>query len=179
MPFTACYLKLYKLPFGATDRSFMCHAVLISPDSSSTQKPEKQDDKSASSKKAAPDSGKDGNGGPREFLVFSLPITTPTEPKEGKKYVRGTQATVERVRELEGGEIEWTCASVSTPGGNIPVRLSESKMCVSPFPPLSAPLSLSCHVPSLTLPHAAASPLPPLHHHPTGPNPSPTRSRPS
>ena len=110
----------------------MCHAVLVSPDSSSTEKPEQQDDKSSSSKKPKPDKdAKDGgNGGPREFLVFSLPITTPTEPKEGKKYVRGTQATVERVRELEGGEIEWTCASLSTPGGNIPVRLSESKMCV-------------------------------------------------
>ncbi|GAA5936631.1 hypothetical protein JCM3775_000151 [Rhodotorula graminis] len=131
----ACYLKLYKLPFGATDRSFMCHAVLVSPSSSSTQEPEQQDDKSASSNKPKPDKdakdGGKGSGGPREFLVFSLPITTPTEPKEGKKYVRGTQATVERVRELEGGEIEWTCASLSTPGGSIPVRLSESKMSQS------------------------------------------------
>ncbi|BGP38574.1 hypothetical protein JCM10449v2_002509 [Rhodotorula kratochvilovae] len=127
-----CYLKLYKLPFGATDRSFLCHVVVISPNSASTQQPNEQDEKSASSKKPAPDSAKDGgNGGPREFLVFSLPITTPTELKEEKKYVRGMTATIERIRELDGGEIEWTCASLSTPGGSIPVKLSESKMANS------------------------------------------------
>ncbi|GAA6003145.1 uncharacterized protein JCM10292_002890 [Rhodotorula paludigena] len=125
-----CYCKLYKLPFGATDRSFMAHCRVVSP-SLSTEETNETDDKSASSKKPKGDSASESNDGLREFLVFSLPITTSTDVKEEKKYVRGTQATVERVRELEGGTIEWSCASLSTPGGNIPVKLSESKMANS------------------------------------------------
>jgi hypothetical protein len=37
--------------------------------------------------------------------------------------------------------IEWSCASLSTPGGSIPVKLSESKMCVflSLLPPFFPP----------------------------------------
>ncbi|KAJ8295963.1 putative CDP-alcohol phosphatidyltransferase class-I family protein C22A12.10 [Rhodotorula toruloides] len=128
-----CFLKLYKLPFGATDRSFMTHSVVVSP-SSSTQQPSSQDP-NASSSSSPPESksksSSPSSDGPREFLVFSLPITTQIEVPEEKKYVRGTQATVERVRELEGGEIEWSCASLSTPGGNIPVKLSEGKMAAS------------------------------------------------
>jgi cytoskeletal protein RodZ len=129
-----CFLKLYKLPFGATDRSFMTHSVVASPSSSSTQQPSSQDPNASSSSppksksKSSESESDSASGGPREFLVFSLPITTEVEIKEEKKYVRGTQATVERVRELEGGEIEWSCASLSTPGGSIPVKLSEGKM---------------------------------------------------
>ncbi|BGP23413.1 hypothetical protein Rt10032_c02g0848 [Rhodotorula toruloides] len=130
-----CFLKLYKLPFGATDRSFMTHSVVASPSSSSTQQPSSQDADAASSSppksKSSSSDSSSPSSSPREFLVFSLPITTQVEVKEEKKYVRGTQATVERVRELEGGEIEWSCASLSTPGGNIPVKLSEGKMAAS------------------------------------------------
>ncbi|GAA6037968.1 hypothetical protein JCM8097_009514 [Rhodosporidiobolus ruineniae] len=129
-----CYCKLYKLPFGATDRSFMCHLVVVSPTDSATST--EQPAGSHSSAKAsnqdpnAQDASKSGKGA-REFLVFSLPVDTPNPPKEEKKYVRGTTATVERIRELPGGDIEWACASLSTPGGSIPVKLSESKMAQS------------------------------------------------
>ncbi|BGP14539.1 hypothetical protein JCM10213_001887 [Rhodosporidiobolus nylandii] len=128
-----CYVKLYKLPFGATDRSFAGHVVVCSPSDSATSS-----DQPAQSHSSAKASDKDPNSkgatsgpkGSRQFLVFSLPID-PGEIPEEKKYVRGTTATVERIRELDGGEIEWTCASLSTPGGSIPVKLSESKMAQS------------------------------------------------
>lgn len=61
-------------------------------------------------------------------MVFSLPFTTDRDIKEEKKYVRGTQATVERIREVDGGDIEWSCASLSTPGGNLPIKMVEGKM---------------------------------------------------
>lgn len=44
--------------------------------------------------------------------------------------MRGSYVAVEEVKELENGEIEWTCASRSTPGGSIPTRLAESHMFV-------------------------------------------------
>ncbi|GAA5923024.1 hypothetical protein JCM1841_000286 [Sporobolomyces salmonicolor] len=124
-----CWLKLYKLPFGATDRSFMCRVIVCSPSSSSS-------DKSSSSKgtssSGTPRTYLSSKPGSREFIVFSLPFTTDPAPSEEKKYVRGTTATCERIREVEGGkEIEWVCASLSTPGGSIPVKLSESKMAAS------------------------------------------------
>ncbi|GAA6019483.1 hypothetical protein JCM10207_001404 [Rhodosporidiobolus poonsookiae] len=126
-----CFLKLYKLPFGATDRSFMCHSVTCSPtDSLPSSEQPAQSHESAKASGENPNS-KDTSSAPkgqREFLVFSLPVETPAAPKEEKKYVRGTQATIERVREVDGGDIEWSCASLSTPGGSIPVKLSESKM---------------------------------------------------
>ncbi|GAA5976332.1 hypothetical protein JCM10908_005462 [Rhodotorula pacifica] len=146
----ACYCKLYKLPFGATDRSFLSHVVVAASMPSATGttddtsaeagKKDKKDKKSKKDKKGDKDAGdaEEGGGapgnkadGPREFMVFSLPITTDTPIREEKKYVRGTQATVERIRELDGGGIEWSCASLSTPGGNIPVKLAEGKMAQS------------------------------------------------
>jgi len=46
--------------------------------------------------------------------------------------VRGMTVTVERIEEEdEGKTIVWTCASLSTPGGSIPVKLGESKMAAS------------------------------------------------
>ncbi|GAA5829404.1 hypothetical protein JCM11251_005036 [Rhodosporidiobolus azoricus] len=126
-----CFLKLYKLPFGATDRSFIANIVVCSPSSLTSSDQPSQSHSSAKASSEDPNSKSAGEKGPREFIVFSLPVDPPTPPKEEKKYVRGTTATVERVRELEGGNIEWTCASLSTPGGSIPVKLSESKMAQS------------------------------------------------
>ncbi|GAA5967148.1 hypothetical protein JCM11641_000455 [Rhodosporidiobolus odoratus] len=129
-----CYLKLYKLPFGATDRSFMCHLVVCSPSDSATssdQPSQKHSSAKASEKDTKSKEASSAPKGEREFMVFSLPITTSAEVKEEKKYVRGTTATVERIREVDGGDIEWTCASLSTPGGSIPVKLVESKMAQS------------------------------------------------
>ncbi|GAA5868715.1 hypothetical protein JCM8547_003792 [Rhodosporidiobolus lusitaniae] len=127
-----CYLKLYKLPFGATDRSFLCNVVVVSPSSISTDQPAQSHSSAKASDKSF--NAKDASSAPkgqREFLVFSLPITTTEALPEEKKYVRGTSCTVERIKEIDGGDIEWTCASLSTPGGSIPVKLSESKMSQS------------------------------------------------
>jgi hypothetical protein len=120
---TGCFLKLYKLPFGATDRSFMCRSMVIKPDEDEDSSSES---KSNDDNKPSPLSNKPGS---RSFLSFSLPITT-TEPHPAeKKYVRGTTVTVERISEEDDGNtIVWTCASLSTPGGSIPVKLGESKM---------------------------------------------------
>ncbi|GAA5884478.1 hypothetical protein JCM6882_005267 [Rhodosporidiobolus microsporus] len=133
-----CYLKLYKLPFGATDRSFIANIVVCSSDSAATSSQPAQSHSSAKSsgensspQSASSSSSSSSKKGPRESLVFSLPVEPASPPAEEKKYVRGTTATVERVRELEDGDIEWCCASLSTPGGSIPVKLSESKMANS------------------------------------------------
>ncbi|GAA5909663.1 uncharacterized protein JCM6883_004592 [Sporobolomyces salmoneus] len=123
-----CFLKLYKLPFGATDRSFMCRSMVIKPDE------EESDDssKSKTSDKTDGSSSLSNKPGSRSFLSFSLPITTPEPHPAEKKYVRGTTVTVERISEEDDGEtICWTCASLSTPGGSIPVKLGESKMAAS------------------------------------------------
>lgn len=156
---TACYCKLFKLPFGATDRSFLVQSVVLGSQSTAEEGEEegkegganKSEEKSDNKKKEkkGKDDDADENGdepdpdappgskdkGPREFMVFSLPFTTDREIKEEKKYVRGTQVTVERIREVEGGEIEWSNASLSTPGGNLPVKMVEGKMRVAlPLP---------------------------------------------
>lgn len=143
LPPSDCYCKLYKLPFGATDRSFLSRVIVAASMPSSSEdagdsaeaakkdkKTKKKDKKGGDGDGGADEGGAPGNkaDGPREFMVFSLPVTTDTPIKEEKKYVRGTQATVERIREVDGGDIEWSCASLSTPGGNIPVKMAESKM---------------------------------------------------
>jgi hypothetical protein len=142
-PLSDCYCKLYKLPFGATDRSFLSHVIVAASmpssaeDAGDSAEADKKDKKTKKKEKKGTDGGGGGDDGgapgnkadgPREFMVFSLPVTTDTPIKEEKKYVRGTQATVERIREVGGGDIEWSCASLSTPGGNIPVKMAESKM---------------------------------------------------
>ncbi|GAA5982936.1 hypothetical protein JCM5350_001561 [Sporobolomyces pararoseus] len=123
-----CYLKLYKLPFGATDRSFMCRSMVIKPEEGDSEE-SKSKTSSDSATSTPPLSNKPGS---RSFLSFSLPITTPEPHPAEKKYVRGTTVTVERISEEEDGKtIRWTCASLSTPGGSIPVKLGESKMAAS------------------------------------------------
>ncbi|GAA5892613.1 hypothetical protein JCM5296_006175 [Sporobolomyces johnsonii] len=127
-----CWLKLYKVPFGATDRSFLCHVIVCSPSSSSSSSDKSSSPSRDPSSSPARFTSLSNTPGAREFIVFSLPITTDLAPPEEKKYVRGTTATCERIREVAGGkEIEWTCVSLSTPGGSIPVKLGESKMAAS------------------------------------------------
>lgn len=124
-PWLGCFLKLYKLPFGATDRSFQCRTLVIEPPTKDDAKDSK-DDSDSSDESSTTLSSKPGS---RAFLSFSLPITTAEPRPEEKKYVRGMTVTVERVEEEdEGKTIVWTCASLSTPGGSIPVKLGESKM---------------------------------------------------
>lgn len=63
----------------------------------------------------------------RSFLSFQLPLYLPPRPEE-KSHVRGRYVGVESVEELEGGRIRWRCVSMSSPGGSIPPKLSESYM---------------------------------------------------
>lgn len=42
--------------------------------------------------------------------------------------VKGRYVSVDRLIELEDGKTEWRMATSGTPGGNIPVFLSESMM---------------------------------------------------
>lgn len=125
-----CFLKLYKLPFGATDRAFMCRSLVIKPTSDEGDSDEstksKKDTNSDDDSTSSPLSNEPGS---RSFLSFSLPVTTPEPHPAEKKYVRGMTVTVERISEEdEGKTIVWSCASLSSPGGSIPVKLGESKM---------------------------------------------------
>lgn len=124
-----CYLKLYKLPFGATDRAFMCRSMVIKPDEGDDEESKSKKTSAESATSTPPLSNKPGS---RSFLSFSLPTTTAQPHPAEKKYVRGTTVTVERISEEDDGDtIIWTCASLSTPGGSIPVKLGESKMAAS------------------------------------------------
>lgn len=116
----------------------MCRSLVIKPDDDDEASKDPETKKSANGESTL--SNKPGS---RSFLSFSLPITTETPHPEERKYVRGTTVTVERISEEDDGEtIRWTCASLSTPGGSIPVKLGESKMCVLPGfrPDTNAPI---------------------------------------
>lgn len=45
-----------------------------------------------------------------------------------EKGVRGRYVSVESIKELDGGKVEWTMATSSTPGGNIPQFVAERTM---------------------------------------------------
>jgi len=92
------YLKLYDLPFPTQNRSFLARLVVVS------HPPDTQ--------------------GLRSFAVYALPVIADTQPEE-KGHTRGRFVSVEEVKELEGGKLLWRCASMSTPGGSIPSKLSE------------------------------------------------------
>lgn len=109
-----CYLKLYDLPFPTTNRSFLSYVVVhtTTPPSTPTNPTPLQ-----------------------SFIVFSLPAHLPeheaTLAQLEQGHVRGRYIAVEEVREVEVDgkkKIEWRTASRSTPGGSIPVKLSESYM---------------------------------------------------
>ncbi|WVQ96016.1 hypothetical protein IAU59_003116 [Kwoniella sp. CBS 9459] len=67
---------------------------------------------------------KDAPRGERAFMNISIPFDHPDcKEKTGneKSRVRGKYVSVERVRELDGGEVvEWRMATSSDAGGNIP-----------------------------------------------------------
>ena len=62
-----------------------------------------------------------------EFYVVSRPALHPLS-KIVKGAVRGYYESVERVKKLENGEIEWIMATTSDAGGYIPTFLSELAM---------------------------------------------------
>lgn len=66
-------------------------------------------------------------------LVVSIPVdlTQPGDEELAKleeKGVKGRYVSVERVRELDNGSVEWRMATSSSPGGSIPQFIAEKSM---------------------------------------------------
>ncbi|KII88304.1 hypothetical protein PLICRDRAFT_619643 [Plicaturopsis crispa FD-325 SS-3] len=73
------------------------------------------------------------NSSPRTGLVVSIPVdlTQPGDEELAKleeKGVKGRYVSVERVRELDNGSVEWRMATSSSPGGSIPQFIAEKSM---------------------------------------------------
>ncbi|KAG9078974.1 hypothetical protein FS749_008962, partial [Ceratobasidium sp. UAMH 11750] len=67
---------------------------------------------------------------PRQGYVISLPLDVSSDEgliAKEPKGVRARYVSVERVREVDG-QVEWTMATMSNPGGLIPTFLSETQM---------------------------------------------------
>ncbi|KAF9819786.1 hypothetical protein IEO21_01877 [Rhodonia placenta] len=68
---------------------------------------------------------------PKTGIIVSIPIDLSDEPelvKLEEKGVKGRYVSVERLQELENGNVEWRMATSSTPGGKIPSFIAESTM---------------------------------------------------
>ncbi|EMD38280.1 hypothetical protein CERSUDRAFT_49192, partial [Gelatoporia subvermispora B] len=68
---------------------------------------------------------------PRTGLIVSIPVDLSDDPELAKleeKGVKGRYVSVERLKELDGGKVEWRMATSSTPGGNIPKFIAEGSM---------------------------------------------------
>ncbi|KAI0647321.1 hypothetical protein C8Q79DRAFT_620280 [Trametes meyenii] len=68
---------------------------------------------------------------PRTGIIVSIPVdlsdNTEYAAKE-EKGVKGRYVSVERLQELESGQVEWRMATSSTPGGKIPQFVADSSM---------------------------------------------------
>ncbi|KZT35074.1 hypothetical protein SISSUDRAFT_1051962 [Sistotremastrum suecicum HHB10207 ss-3] len=72
-------------------------------------------------------------GIPKEGYIVSIPIDLSSPGDEAlaekeEKAVRGRYVSVEYIKELEDGGVEWIMATSSTPGGNIPNFVAEHSM---------------------------------------------------
>ncbi|KAI0320121.1 hypothetical protein OF83DRAFT_1053778 [Amylostereum chailletii] len=68
---------------------------------------------------------------PRTGLFISIPVDVSGEPELAKleeKAIKGHYTSVEQIKELDNGKVEWRVATSSTPGGRIPTFLVESSM---------------------------------------------------
>jgi len=67
---------------------------------------------------------------PRTGIIVSIPVdlTGDESAQLEEKGVKGRYVSIERVKELEDGNVEWTMATSSTPGGNIPTIFVEASM---------------------------------------------------
>jgi len=68
---------------------------------------------------------------PKTGIIVSIPVDLSDEPelyKLEEKGVKGRYVSVERIQELENGNVEWRMATSSTPGGKIPSFVAESTM---------------------------------------------------
>lgn len=64
-------------------------------------------------------------------IIVSIPVDLTVDAELSKleeRGVKGRYASVERIRELEGGKVEWLMATSSTAGGNIPTFVTENSM---------------------------------------------------
>ncbi|KAI0320122.1 hypothetical protein OF83DRAFT_1053756, partial [Amylostereum chailletii] len=68
---------------------------------------------------------------PRTGLFISIPVDVSEDPglsKTEEKAIKGHYTSVEQIRELDSGKVEWRMATSSSPGGRIPAFLVESSM---------------------------------------------------
>ncbi|KZT71301.1 hypothetical protein DAEQUDRAFT_124314 [Daedalea quercina L-15889] len=68
---------------------------------------------------------------PKKGLIVSIPVDLSDDPELAKleeKGVKGRYVSVELLKELDNGKVEWKMATSSTPGGNIPSFVAESTM---------------------------------------------------
>ncbi|KAJ7510038.1 hypothetical protein B0H11DRAFT_1845840 [Mycena galericulata] len=68
---------------------------------------------------------------PRSGTIVSIPVDLTEDQELAKleeKGVKGRYVSVERILELEDGNIEWRMATSSTPGGSIPTYFVEKSM---------------------------------------------------
>ncbi|KIM65328.1 hypothetical protein SCLCIDRAFT_542377 [Scleroderma citrinum Foug A] len=71
------------------------------------------------------------NTTPRTGTIVSIPIDLSQDHELAKlegKGTKGRYVAVERIVELENGEVEWRMATSGTPGGMIPSFITESSM---------------------------------------------------
>jgi Protein of unknown function (DUF3074) len=60
----------------------------------------------------------------KSFFVISRPVTHPDAPHQAH-HTRGVYESIEFVRDLGDGGIEWLMATASSPEGSIPAWVSE------------------------------------------------------
>ncbi|CCM04719.1 uncharacterized protein FIBRA_06907 [Fibroporia radiculosa] len=68
---------------------------------------------------------------PKTGIIVSVPVDLSGDPdllKLEEKGVKGRYVSVERLKELDNGNVEWRMATSSTPGGKIPSFIAESSM---------------------------------------------------
>ncbi|OCH93405.1 hypothetical protein OBBRIDRAFT_790279 [Obba rivulosa] len=68
---------------------------------------------------------------PKTGIIVSIPVDLSDDAELAKleeKGVRGRYVSVERLKELDNGKVEWRMATSSTPGGSIPKFIAEGSM---------------------------------------------------
>jgi len=64
-------------------------------------------------------------------IFVSIPVDATGDPNMAKleeKGVRGRYCSVESIKELDGGRVEWRMVTSSTPGGSIPNFFVENSL---------------------------------------------------
>jgi hypothetical protein len=79
---------------------------------------------------------------------LSIPVDLTAPGDEGhleleEKGVKGRYVSVEHIKELEDGRVEWRMATSSTPGGRIPTFIAEASITSSIVKVSRVPLAAS------------------------------------